>query len=112
VNDLPDETGEPTSILGSSADVITGSNKLGLLHRDAEGKPENTCMDWTDSSLERVFIMTGHAWLSGGLANWIEAHSELTCIPGVNLASTGVSDGSSIGSGGGWGGFYCFALTP
>jgi hypothetical protein len=26
--------------------------------------------------------------------------------------SGGVSDGSSIGAGGGWGGFYCFALTP
>lgn len=112
VNDLPDETGEPTSPLGTTADAITGSNQLGLLHQNAEGMPRNTCNDWTDATLRDVFIMSGHAWLSGGIENWIAAHNERTCVPGVNLASTGVSDGSSIGAGGGWGGFYCFALSP
>jgi hypothetical protein len=112
VNDLPDETGEGTSQLGSTADAITGSNQLGLLHADAAMDAANTCNDWTDATLERVFVQAGHTWLSGGLANWISAHAERSCVPGVNLNSTGVSDGSSIGSGGGWGGFYCFALTP
>jgi hypothetical protein len=112
VNDLPDETGEPTSPLGTTADVLTGSNKLGLLHQQAEGHPENTCMDWTDATVERAYVMSGHAWLSGGLENWIEAHAQRSCLPGVNLTSTGVTDGSSIGAGGGWGGLYCFAASP
>jgi hypothetical protein len=111
VNDLPDETGEPTSTLGTTADVLTGSNKLGLLHPDAAGMPKNTCNDWTDATLQDVFVMSGHAWLSGGVENWIAAHAQRSCLPGVNLASTGVTDGSSIGAGGGWGGLYCFALS-
>lgn len=109
VNDLPDETGEGTSSLGSSYDAITGSNKLGLLKSD---DPRNTCMDWTDRALENVQVTAGHTWLAGGIANWIEAHPERSCVPGVKLDSSGVSDGTSIGAGGGWGGFYCFALSP
>lgn len=109
VNDLPDETGAGTSHLGSTWDAITGSNKLGLLYGP---DPVNTCADWTDATLEGIFLSCGHTWLAGELANWIEAHSERSCAPGVNLASNGTSDGSSIGSGGGWGGFYCFATAP
>jgi hypothetical protein len=112
VNDLPDETGEPTSTRGTTADVLTGSNKLGLLHQDAAGMAKNTCNDWTDATLQDVFVMSGHAWLSGGVENWIAAHAQRSCVPGVNLDSTGVTDGSSIGAGGGWGGIYCFALSP
>jgi hypothetical protein len=81
---------------------------LGLLKSD---DPRNTCMDWTDRTLENVQLTAGHTWLAGGIANWIDAHPELSCRPGVKLDSTGVSDGTSIGAGGGWGGFYCFALA-
>lgn len=108
VADLPDESGEGTMSLGTSYDVITGSNKLGLLKFD---DPKNTCLDWTDASLEDVQLTAGHTWLAGGFANWIDAHPELSCKPGVKLDSSGVSDGTSIGAGGGWGGFYCFALA-
>lgn len=108
VSDLPDESGSGYMALGTSYDVITGSNKLGLLKSD---DPRNTCMDWTDRSLENVQLTAGHTWLAGGIANWIDAHPELSCRPGVKLDSSGVSDGTSIGAGGGWGGFYCFALA-
>jgi hypothetical protein len=109
VNDLPDETGEKTSLLGSTYDAVTGSNTSGrLYYPDAK----NTCLDWTNNTLEAVLIMCGHAWLATGVANWIQAHPERSCVPGVNIMSNGTSDGSSIGAGGGWGGFYCFALTP
>lgn len=111
VNDLPDETGEGTRHLGSSNDVLTGSNKLGLLE-DPNADPRNTCMDWTDAAIDRVRISTGHSWLISDVDNWMNAHYELSCKPGVRLDSGGVSDGSSIGAGGGWGGFYCFALSP
>jgi len=109
VNDLPDEMGDGTSILGSTYDAVTGSNTAGRLYYP---EPKNTCLDWTNNTLENVLIMCGHAWLATGVANWIQAHPERSCIPGVNIASNGTSDGSSIGAGGGWGGFYCFALTP
>jgi hypothetical protein len=109
VNDLPDETGQGTSVLGSTYDAITGTNRAGQLYLT---DPRNTCMDWTNKSLEAVVIMCGHAWLGTGVGHWIEAHGARSCVPGVNLQSNGTSDGSSIGAGGGWGGFYCFALTP
>jgi len=110
VNDLPDETGQPTSPLGTSYDVITGSTKAGTLFYP---DPKNTCMDWSSNTLQNVLVVAGHAWLAGGIGNWISAHPERSCVPGVNLMSnSGSGDGSSIGAAGGWGGFYCFALQP
>jgi hypothetical protein len=110
IGDLPDEKGNGTMQLGTSYDAITGSNRFGMLYYASE--PRNTCMDWTSSTLVNVLVVCGHTWLSGGISNWIEAHPERSCLPGVSLASSGVADGSSIGAAGGWGGFYCFALTP
>jgi len=48
------------------------------------------------------------------LANWISALDEAGCAPGVNLVETGPPNPSNptVGSGGGYGGFYCFALVP
>jgi hypothetical protein len=57
-------------------------------------------------------------WLDGGrsgdLANWMSALDESGCAPGVNLIETGPPNPSehTVGSGGGYGGFYCFALSP
>jgi hypothetical protein len=110
VNDLPDETGQGTMQLGSSYDVVTGTNTNGTIYYPND--PRNTCMDWTSSTIENVLVVCGHAWLAQGLGNWIAAHPERSCVPGANLNSNGTNDGSSIGAGGGWGGFYCFALTP
>jgi hypothetical protein len=55
--------------------------------------------------------------LPGGLTSgddWKSALDEAGCAPGVNLIETGGPDPSSptVGSGGGYGGIYCFALTP
>ena len=46
--------------------------------------------------------------------NWISSLDEAGCAPGVNLVETGPPDPSNptVGSGGGYGGFYCFALAP
>ena len=108
INDLPDETGEGTSPLGHTS-AITGSNTMGRLYSpDAK----NTCNDWTSNTLEAIFVMTGHPSFTTGAANWLQSHPERSCVPGVRLGDAGNGDGSSIGSGGGWGGFYCFALTP
>jgi hypothetical protein len=109
VNDLPDETGAGTQRMGDTHDVITGSNRQGQLRYP--GVPANTCQDWT-SNTARGTIGMGHAWPAGSGRNWIEVHTERSCAPGVNLVQNGGGNQSSIGSGGGWGGFYCFALTP
>ena len=108
INDLPDETGEGTSPLGHTS-AITGSNTMGRLYFP---EAKNTCNDWTSSTLEAVFVMCGHPGLTAGAGNWMQSHPERSCIPGVRLGDAGNGDGSSIAAGGGWGGFYCFALTP
>jgi hypothetical protein len=45
---------------------------------------------------------------------WIDDHTAHGCAPGVNLVQDGPGDPSSltVGAGGGYGGIYCFALTP
>jgi hypothetical protein len=108
INDLPEETGEGTSPLGHTS-AITGSNLMGRLYFP---EAKNTCNDWTSNTLEAVFVMCGHPWLTAGAGNWLQSHPERSCIPGVRTGDAGNGDGSSIASGGGWGGFYCFALTP
>ena len=108
VNDLPDETGLGTKRMGDTHDVITGSNAQGML---ASMNPNDTCMDWTSATV-RGRIQMGHSWPAGSGMHWIRAHQEPTCVAGVNLVQNGPGNGSSIGAGGGWGGFYCFALAP
>ena len=115
VNDFPDETGQGTMQLGSTYDAITGTDGNGNLQYP--GQPRNTCNDWTDRTLENVLVVCGHSWPSGPPpgGNWISAHPERSCIPGVEvvkLPDSPKADGSSIGASGGYGGFYCFALTP
>jgi hypothetical protein len=108
VNDLPDETGLGTRRMGDTHDVITGSTAQGTL---ASMNPADTCMDWTSASI-RGRVQMGHAWPAGSGLHWIRAHLEPNCAAGVNLVQNGPGNGSSIGAGGGWGGFYCFAATP
>ena len=50
----------------------------------------------------------------GDLANWMSALDEAGCAPGVHLVEMGPPNPSNptVGSGGGYGGFYCFALSP
>jgi len=44
----------------------------------------------------------------------MSALDEAGCAPGVNLVEMGPPNPNipTVGSGGGYGGFYCFALTP
>ena len=109
VADLPDETGQGTRRLGDTHDVITGSTRAGQLRNGTS--TANTCEDWT-SVAARGSVGVGHSWPAGSGRHWIEAHTERSCAAGVNLVQNGPGNGSSIGAGGGWGGFYCFALTP
>ncbi len=50
----------------------------------------------------------------GSMSNWMSALNEAGCAPGINLVQDGGPDPNNptVGSGGGYGGIYCFALTP
>ncbi|HKP60321.1 MAG TPA: hypothetical protein VJV78_26530 [Polyangiales bacterium] len=57
------------------------------------------------------------AGASGGefdLANWMSSLNEAGCAPGASLVEMGPPnpDIPTVGSGGGYGGIYCFALKP
>jgi hypothetical protein len=56
----------------------------------------------------------GGAMMGFDVANWMSALDETGCAPGGVLEQVGppMADDPRVGSGGGYGGFYCFALTP
>jgi hypothetical protein len=119
VEDLPDEYGRGLRQDGDNHDVMTGSDAEGRL---ANSDPSSTCSDWTSAvgpgTEDRVNC--GHSWPrsgpsgpgGGGAANWISAHRLRGCSPGVNLVQNGAGTGDCVGCSGGYGGIYCFALTP
>jgi hypothetical protein len=121
-NDLPNETGTPNHAPDGTQvdnhDTLTGSDANGRYVAGA-----NTCMDWTTSTNSSggggggsggSGPSIGHSWprsASNGV-NWISEHRAGGCAKGINTMN-GTSDGTAtVGSGGGYGGFYCFALTP
>jgi hypothetical protein len=58
------------------------------------------------------------SWPQAGgfpLKNWISEWDQTGCEAGFDLASNtgaGSKNDYSVGKGGGYGGFYCFALIP
>jgi hypothetical protein len=119
-NDLPNEDGVPNHNPDGTGEVdnhatLTGSNASGQLF-----SATSTCLDWTtsekSSSTGRPHM--GRCWTRGSGAtqndSWIAAMDESGCGAGINLIDSGGSDPNAhtVGSGGGYGGFYCFATTP
>jgi hypothetical protein len=114
-NDLPNETGTPNHNPGTGIvdnhDTLTGSNAMGNLQGNNMGA---TCNDWTSAVGATGKPQLGHSWPAGSGQGWIQAHTAAGCAPGVNInGQGGPPPGSdSVGAGGGYGGIYCFALTP
>lgn len=130
INDFPNEDGVPNHApdpgMGQvdNHDMLTGSNAMGQLHSMTA-----TCRDWT-SALGNTAMegrpRVGHSWPRGGGpggpggpgggsgAHWITALDEAGCAAGINLIEMGppILSMPTVGSGGGYGGFYCFALQP
>jgi hypothetical protein len=54
--------------------------------------------------------------MMGGFSgdDWMSALNEAGCAPGASLVEMGgpKKDNPTVGSGGGYGAIYCFALTP
>jgi hypothetical protein len=128
INDFPNETGTPNhapsgSMQVDNHDFLTGSNTQGKLYGQTA-----TCNSWTGGTGTEGKPRVGHTWPRGGGtrpapdggvgggsgANWMSALDESGCAPGVNLVEMGgpLKNSNTVGSGGGYGGFYCFSLTP
>jgi hypothetical protein len=111
-NDLPNETGTPNRQGVDNHDTLTGSNSQGMLQ--GGGNMAATCNDWTSAVGSTGKPQLGHSWPANSGQGWIQSHTAAGCAPGVNInGQGGPPPGSdSVGAGGGYGGIYCFALTP
>jgi hypothetical protein len=137
-NDLPNEDGVPNHNPDASGQVdnhhvLTGSNDSGQLYAD---DPHVTCNDWTKSEPDTEDApRVGLSWPRGGRggsrpntgggsqggdqpprpenAHWISALDESGCAAGISLDTIAPDPNNpTVGSGGGYGAIYCFALMP
>lgn len=119
-NDLPNETGtpnhrpDPALPADDNHHMVTGSSATGTL-----ASATATCKDWTSADgATGGKPSAGFAWPRGSGtngANWMSTFSAAGCAPGYhfdNSGGTASATGNIIGSNGGYGGFYCFALNP
>ncbi len=111
LNHNPDLTGDV-----DNHDMLTGSNSQGRLE-----SADRNCLDWTANAGNEQLEgepRVGHSWPRDNapvpINGWISSLVESGCAPGVSLIEMGPPDPQSntVGSGGGYGGFYCFALIP
>jgi hypothetical protein len=116
VNDFPNEHGTPNHNPDGTGnvdnhDILTGSTLTGTLYGNDWGP---TCHDWTSKVGSDGRPRVGHSWPAISGMNWMSALDEAGCAPGVNLVEMGPPNPAipTVGSGGGYGGIYCFALTP
>lgn len=139
INDFPNEYGIPNHDPDGTGEVdnheiLTGTGTDGKLYVQASstggfdaagttcGDREEwtaekaTCFNWTSSEPEGC-PRVGHSWprdISG--INWISVWNEGGCAPGgvlTDAVNGGGPDGTRrVGSAGGYGGWYCFAVTP
>jgi hypothetical protein len=138
INDLPNEDGVPNhapdGMQVDNHDVLTGSDGTGKLYMNDDSV---TCKDWTSSVGSDGRPRVGHSWprnmggggrgrgptgggaggtatSAGSMDNWMSALDEAGCGAGASLVEMGGPDPSmpTVGSGGGYGAIYCFALTP
>lgn len=125
--DLPNEFGignhrpNPNAPEDDNHHTLTGSKPDGTLFTD-EGNMA-TCLDWTSKARDNTYTATGtgrprigFSWSTGNRTNWISGQTEGGC--GAGVTGVGSENGGSdpknpiVGSGGGYGGIYCFALVP
>ncbi|MEO6095485.1 MAG: carboxypeptidase-like regulatory domain-containing protein [Fibrobacteria bacterium] len=114
-NDLPNEDGvpnhrpDPTKPAEDNHHFLTGSDGTGKLYG-----ANSTCLGWTSTAKESGRPRIGFSYPVSGRMHWLSGQDEGGCGAGVNLLETGGSDPNNpiVGSGGGYGGFYCLAFNP
>jgi hypothetical protein len=95
-------------------DTLTGSDKNGKYDAANLGK-YGTCNDWTSVSTDPTVKppMIGHSWpraVDNG-RHWISEHAAGGCGRGISYRPQASNMTKTVGAGGGYGGFYCFAVT-
>jgi hypothetical protein len=114
--DLPNEDGVPNHLAGNPTcessndcpdnhDTLTGSNEEGKLD-----PMSTTCDDWTSLTTQGT-PRIGHSWPAQSGKHWIMAHPAGGCGRSVHVDAVGGPQpgDTTVGAGGGYGGFYCFA---
>lgn len=121
INDLPNEDGVPNHAPdGTVVDnhhFMTGSTAKGALYT---GGATATCQDWTSKVGTAGKPRCGFSWprtpgsTQANGTHWISGIDEAGCAAAISINGTGGAPPGStgVGSGGGYGGIYCFALTP
>jgi hypothetical protein len=128
---LTNEYGYCVQSDGDTHDTLTGTNNDGTY----AGSKESTCDDWTNSTKSYGAPAYGHTWprqlnATDNAAKWINIGEKMNaCGAIINVSNTNYSSGGGpgmggsspgggtsdstyvggVGSGGGYGGFYCFA---
>jgi hypothetical protein len=133
-NDFPNEYGVPNHAPNGTTqvdnhEILTGSGTDGKVYRQTSASSfpgdstacgdgetwtvdKATCSGWTSSEPQGC-PRVGHSWPAESGTNWISVWNEGGCAPGGTLADTGGLDGTRrVGSAGGYGGWYCFAVMP
>jgi hypothetical protein len=118
--DLPNEDGvpnhrpDPNAPADDNHHTLTGSNEAGELYG-----AKATCLDWTTTSMDNEMTgrpRIGFMWSIQNRIHWISGQDEGGCGAGVTGIGTvnGGSDPNNpiVGSGGGYGAIYCFAMIP
>lgn len=114
INDFPNEEGVPNHDPGTGIidnhNVLTGSSTRGTV--DSQGM-RATCQDWTSAASGSGSPRCGVSWPRANLIHWMSTLNEGGCMPGTTPAN-GADSGpaGTVGALGGYGGIYCFALTP
>jgi hypothetical protein len=116
LNDLPNEYGipnhrpDPAQPAVDNHHVLTGSDTAGKLFQN---KVDGTCLNWTSTASTAGKPQVGVSWIAGNRMHWISQFSEGGCGAKVGIVEMGGPTGDPyVGSGGGYGGIYCFALMP
>jgi len=133
-NKRPDPLGEEVdnhlTITGSGTDgrLYTGQGGMGGFGGmggmggwgGSTDSDNPTCDDWTSTTANST-PRVGFSWpqnmggMGMGISNWISGYSVNGCEAGIDLdfgTGAGSFTSRTIGNGGGYGGFYCFACNP
>jgi hypothetical protein len=96
---------------GRQHDKLVGTGPDGTLFT---GGLAVKCQDWTNATSTGGTPHVGYTFPRGTTTHWMSIFNEPGCLPGGTLVDTGGPNPSdpSVGSSGGYGAFYCFALTP
>lgn len=120
--DLPNEDGvpnhrpDPSKPADDNHHMLTGSSTNGTLK-----SATSTCKDWTVAEADAAHGLpgVGFAWPRGGRvsnqgSHWMSTYDAHGCGRGFGIVENGPGNPSilTVGDGGGYGGFYCFALNP